>query len=339
MEYTTDAFDKMTADYARMNEASAFVVARLAREALGSAAGEPDMVAGFLAQRKSIPRSLHALATKAAIAALDVSSGLAPSTPSERAFLAQVQRVSPLGQIGGIRVDGNITAAVQIGNATASWSGEASAKPLTSLAISAAELRWLKLIAQAVMTQELADLSAPDALSLVQRSLISAAAAAEALALFDPTSAAIAGIRPASLTSGLTPITPSGDLAANVGQVLNALSNGEPSRPVVVVSFSTAVRMMSAVRDLRDVGVKVVISSAAGDNIIGIDTDGLLVSEGGIDIRRGTPDLEMSDTPTDPSTASTVMVSTWQRGLVALKVERWINWAARPGAVQMLTLA
>jgi hypothetical protein len=92
-------------------------------------------------------------------------------------------------------------------------------------------------------------------------------------------------------------------------------------------------------RDLRDLGVKVVISSAAGSKIIGVDADGLLVAQGGIGIQRGTPDLEMVDNPTSPPTSATVMTSLWQRDLVALRVERWVNWTVRSGAVATLTLA
>ena len=142
------------------------------------------------------------------------------------------------------------------------------------------------MIAQIVISEELADLSAPDALGIVRRALISATAAAEATTLLDSTITAIAGVRPASIINGVSPITPAGDFANNVGQVLNALSAGDPSRPVLVVSFRTAARMQAMLRDLRELGVKVVICSAAGNKIIGVDADGLLVSEGGIDIRR-----------------------------------------------------
>ena len=102
----------------------------------------------------------------------------------------------------------------------------------------------------------------------------SAAAAAEATALLDSTVTAIAGVRPASIINGLTPITPAGDFPANVAQVLNALSGGDPGRPTLIVSFGTALRMQAMLRDLREIGVKVVISSAAGNKIIGIDSDG-----------------------------------------------------------------
>jgi Phage capsid family len=332
-------FDKTTAAFARMNEADAFIVSALARESLGDVARDPDVLSVFLKSRKSIHRSLYPLVQqKAAVTAIDLSSGLAPSSPDARAFLEQVKRVSPLGQINPITVSGNITGTVQTGNATATWAGEQSSKPVTALSFSPAALRLLKLIAQIVTSEELADLSAPDALGIVRRALISATAAAEATKLFS-TDAAVAGVSPAGLLNGVSTITPAGDFANNVGQVLNALSGGDPSRPALVVSFQTAVRMQAMLRDLREIGVKVVISSAAGNKIIGIDADGLLVSEGGIDIRRGTPDLQMNDTPDSPPTASTVLISTWQRNLVALKVERWVNWTARAGAVATLTLA
>jgi hypothetical protein len=324
---------------ALQDQASAFVVAQLARQKLGALVYENDMLMDFLLRRKSIPRSIHPLVTKAAVAPIDLSSGLAPPSPLERAFLAQVDRVSPLGQIGGITVDASVVGTIQTGNATAYWAGEQTSKPVSSIAFSSAPLRPLKLISQIVMSEELAGLSMPRALPITQRALVSVQAAAEATASLDPTSTAIADVRPASLTAGLTPITPSGDFANNVGQVLAAISGGNPTRPVVVVSLQTAVRMQAALRDLASIGVRVVISSAAGNRIIGIDADGLLVVEGGAEIVKGTPDLQMSDSPDSPPTSATTLVSLWSRNLVALKTERWINWVARPGAVATLTLA
>ena len=136
----------------------------------------------------------------------------------------------------------------------------------------------------------------PDALGIVRRALISATAAAEATKLFS-TDAASAGISPAGFSTASRPSHRPAILRTTSAQVLNALSGGDPSRPVLVVSFGTAARMQAMLRDLRELGVKVVISSAAGNKIIGVDADGLLVSEGGIDIRAGTPDVQMNDAP------------------------------------------
>jgi hypothetical protein len=52
-------------------------------------------------------------------------------------------------------------------------------------------LRALKLVAQVAASRELVELSTPDALSIIQRSLITASAAALDVALLDPTSAAV----------------------------------------------------------------------------------------------------------------------------------------------------
>ena len=82
-----------------------------------------------------------------------------------------------------------------------------------------------------------------------------------------------------------------------------------------------------------------IIDAAAGAKIVGIDADGLLTSESGIEIQRGTPDSQLTDSPDSPPTSGTILTSTWQRDLVAIKVERLVNWTARSGAVATLTLA
>ena len=110
----TAAFDQLTKDFARSNEAAAFVASRLARHTLGGLEQDPDVMNTYLTTRKTIARSLYPLVTKAAITPVDLSSGLAPANPLAAAFLAQVDRVSPLGQIGGITISGNI---VEIGRA------------------------------------------------------------------------------------------------------------------------------------------------------------------------------------------------------------------------------
>jgi hypothetical protein len=55
-------------------------------------------------------------------------------------------------------------------------------------------------------------------------------------------------------------------------------------------------------------------------------------------LKIGQPDIQMNDSPDSPATASTVMVSTWQRDLTVVKLERWTNWAKRNDAVSYLTL-
>ena len=144
------------------------------------------------------------------------------------------------------------------------------------------------------MSNELADLSNPAALPIVTRALTSALAGALDAALFDPASAAVAGVKPASLTNGVTGVTPAGDYQNQVGQVLAGISGGAPTRPVLVVSLQSALRL-TALRDLESLGVKVLISPAAGNRLIAIDADGIAVTDGGVEIVKGQPDLHMND--------------------------------------------
>lgn len=342
MEYNSNEFDAMTVNYIQQKDARAFLIGRLAESHLGGLVHEPAAMQDFFAQRPGLHKSLLPIATKAAISAISTADGLAPASPTERAFLAQVQRASILSQLRGVHVRGHVAAAMQISNPTAAWAGEAATKPVSSMMFNSANLRPLKLVSQVVASEEVATLSTPDALSVLERSLLSVTAAAEAIAALDPTSAAITNVRPASLTSGLTPITPVGDLAANVGQVLAAISDGNPTKPVLIVSLQTAMRAASFLSQLKDAGITVVVNSAAGNRIIALDGDGLLIAEGGVDIRRGQPDLIMDSAPgavVQTAGAAPIPTSLWQANLFAVRVERWVAWVARPGAVGYLNLA
>ncbi|MNP44953.1 Phage capsid family protein [compost metagenome] len=68
-------------------------------------------------------------------------------------------------------------------------------------------------------------------------------------------------------------------------------------------------------------------------------SDIYVADEGGIDLSMSTEaSLQMDNEPDNPSTASTVMVSLWQRNLVGFRAERTINWARRrTSAVSYLT--
>jgi len=50
--------------------------------------------------------------------------------------------------------------------------------------------------------------------------------------------------------------------------------------------------------------------------------------------------LQMDSAPDSPNTASTVLVSLWQRNMVAIKAERFITWKkGRDAAVQYISNA
>jgi hypothetical protein len=276
----------------------------------------------------------HAVVThvKAAVSPLDAAtSGLAPTRPLVQAVLAAVDRISVLGQLGAIKVPvTNVGGAAQTVSASAYWVGEAVAKPVSALGFAALGLTPRKVVSQVVATDELLRRGL-DAVNLLERATVSPSAGALDVALLDPANAGIADVKPASLTNGLTGITPAGDFANNVGQVLNAISGGAPTRPVLVASLQSALRL-AAIPNIADY-VKVLVSPAASNNLIAIDADGIAYVDNGGDLQIGRPDIQMNDAPDSPSTAATVMVSAWQRNLTVVKLERFVNWAKRSDAV------
>jgi len=274
---------------------------------------------------------------KSAVGAIDTTSGLAPTRPLLAPLFAAIDKASVLGQLreaGAVKVPpSNAIGVTPTTNATAYWAGEGLAKPVSAAVLSALSLTLKKLISQVVLSEELLRV-ATETLNLIERMIVSATASALNSALLD--TAAVSTARPAGLLNGLTPLTPSGDLANQVGQVLGAISGGAPERPVLVVDLQTALRL-TALPGLRDY-VKVIVSPAAAGRLIAIDAAGVAFSDDGGRIEIGQPALEMSDTPANPTTSSTVLVATWQRNLAVIRVERFVSWTAR-NAVAFLTLA
>jgi hypothetical protein len=145
-------------------------------------------------------------------------------------------------------------------------------------------------------------------------------------------------VKPASLTNGVTPVVAEGEFQNQVGRVLAGISGGAPSKPTLILSLQSALRL-TALRDLESLGIRVIVSPAAEDRLIAIDADRAGAGDEGAEVRTGTPDIEMVDSTTNPPTASTVLVSTWQRNLQVVRVEHWVNWIKAADAVAYLTLA
>lgn len=330
--------DRLTAQLVDGNQRQACVVTALVKHKLGGLAqAEPRMLDEYLESRRiSAPVKLL---VKAAVTAADTTSGLAPSRPMVAAFIGAVDRRSVLGQLGAVKVPGtNAVGAVQTGSPTAYWVGEQVAKPLSALAFAAMSLTPRKVVADVPVADELLKFASADALWLIERSSVSAVASALDTARLDPTNAGTANVKPASLTNGLVAITPAGDFQNNAGQALAGISGGAPTRPVLIVSLQTALRL-TALRDLEAIGVRVLVSPAAGNRLIAVDADGIAYVDDGGAMQIGQPDIQMDDSPTTPSVAATVMVSTWQRNIKVIRGERWTNWAKRADAVAYLTLA
>jgi hypothetical protein len=321
------------------HQRQAFILSGLVKHILGPAAIEdPAMLSDFLRSR-GVSGAVTRL-VKAAVAPVDLASGLAAARPQASAFLAAVDRVAVLPRLGAVKVpDLNVAGATQTTSAAAYWVGEQVAKPLSALAYAAYSMRALKLAAQVAATSELMKIANADTLMLIERALVSATAAAMDDAFVDPANAGTANVKPASVTNNIAPIVGSGSLDNQIGQALNALSGGSPTRPTLVVSLQTALRL-TTLRDLEAVGVRVIVTPSAGNRLIGLDPDGIAYVGGDAELKIGEPDIEMVDNPAAyPGTSSTVLVSSWQRNQKVVRAERATNWKARPGAVSLINLS
>jgi HK97 family phage major capsid protein len=280
-------------------------------------------------------------------------------------FIELLRPATILGRMSGFRtVPFNIRIPRQTAGATAGWVGEGQPKPLSALAFDSITLGHYKIAVIVAITEELARFSNPSAESTVQRDMQDTIAQFMDQQFTDPAITAVAGVRPASITNGVTPIPSAGPTEANaqadIKAALTAMATAQipMSAPFWIMNPRTRINMSMMRFDpngnlvfpgLQNTpptleGIPVIESTAmalAGDplagNIILIDASQILMADDGeilLDSSREAT-LQMDSAPTLPQTG---LVSMWQTNMVALKAERFINYLRRrAGAVQIIT--
>lgn len=295
---------------------------------------------------------------------------------SEFAELLRPQTI--VGRIPGLRrVPFNIKVPRQTSGSSASWVGEGAPKPVSALAFDQITLGHTKLAGIVVLTDELVRFSNPSAEAIVRQDLIDTISYTMDRDFVDPANAGTTDVKPASITNGVTPITASGTdadalradakalfaafLAANLslsgavwimtetqalgiamltnalgqpefpGMVVNGVSGGTLFGLPVVLSENIPANAGSGSPITGD-GARIILAKA---NEIMLADDGQVM----LDASREAS-LQMDSAPTNPPTASTVMVSLWQMNMVGIRAERFINWKKRrTGAVQYIDAA
>jgi len=272
-----------------------------------------------------------------------------------------------VGRIQGLRrVPFNIKVPRQTSVASVSWVGEAAPKPLSAFALDTVTLGYYKIAGIVALTEEIIKFSSPAAEAMVRDELANAIVTLMDHDFIDPEKAAVAGISPASITNGVTPITPSGTngdaLRADLGALLQvyAAANMSVQGLVLVMTSQQAIRISLMRTPLGTTeftgmspsggaleGIPVITSEnivsqgspPTGSLIVAINAPEILLADDGavsVDMSREAS-LQMDSAPDSPPTASTIMVSLWQRNMVALRAERMINWMRRrDGAVQYI---
>jgi HK97 family phage major capsid protein len=274
-------------------------------------------------------------------------------------FIEFLRPQTIIGRIPGLRrVPFNVRIVGQTSGASASWVGQGANKPVTKFDVEATTLTWAKIAAIAVFSDELFRFSSPSAEGLIRDELSKAVIARMDTDFIDPTKAIAANVSPASITNGLVAGVPSGtDAAAVRADVATMLATflADNQSPVgaVWIMPNTLALQLSLMRNALGQpefsglgmlggtfeGLPVVTSqyaavgSPVSNLVILANAPEIFLSDDGgvsIDVSREAS-IEMSDDP-DASGESQTIVNMFQSNQIAIRAERYINWARRRAA-------
>lgn len=284
-------------------------------------------------------------------------------------FVEYLHPMTIIGRIDGLRrVPFKIKFPRQTGAAVAGWVGETKPKPATSLSFDSITLDLSKVAGIIPISMELMRFSSPSAETIIRDELAAAIVELVDNDFTDPDKTASANVSPASITNGVTPVSASGtDYAALKTDVKSVMANflaANITPDHVLMRQSTALALSLMETSLGNpqfpgltmnggvfMGMKAITSEnidytedspQEGTPLIFLRAaDIALADDGQAEIDVSTEaSIEMSTTPTDPVTSSTVLVSLWQQNLVGIRAERMINWVKRRNAaVQYISAA
>lgn len=239
------------------------------------------------------------------------------------------------------------------------WVGEGDAKPLTKFDFSRTTLDPLKVANIAVLTMEAIRDSSPSAEVIVRDQLVEALRSRLDVDFIDPNNSGTPNIKPASILNGGSAIVSTGTDEDSVRLDMRALfqkfidADNPPTSGVIVMSSTNALALSLMVNALGQTafpgismtggtffGLPVIVSEHVGSVVAIVNaSDIYLGDEGGFTVDMSDQaSLQMDSAPDNPSTASTIMVSLWQRNMVGFRAERTINWSRRrSSAVAYLT--
>ena len=260
------------------------------------------------------------------------------------------------------RIPFNVTIKESTLPGTGYWVGEGSAKPLTSFGFTSQTLTWNKVAAIAVLSEELIRFSTPSAEVLVRNLLAEALQARLDTDFIDPTKAAVTEVSPASILNGVTNTFASsavtsqeimGDLKALVGYFIAAKIPLDNLVWIMRQSMSTALSMQVSTlgdKDFPDmtptggtlIGFPVIASQFVPLGIAALvaANEIYLADDGGFNVTASreaslqmdnAPTMVVGDTSSPSQPVGVSVVSMFQTNSVAIRSERFINWARRRG--------
>ncbi|MGW8276078.1 phage major capsid protein [Xanthomonas axonopodis] len=305
---------------------------------------------------------------KAAVAAGNTTD------PSWAGSLVQYQNLSTefvdflrprtiIGQLGQGNVPGlrrvpfNVRIPGKTAKGRAQWVGEGYRKPVTKSGYDAAELKWAKIAGISVITEELARFADPSIQTLVRDDLSDAVIERmdEDFVDIDKAAGTGAGLSPASITNGVTPIVATGDPDTDIAALWETADDTNlPVQSAVYITDSATARVLATRKNAlgnREYpgvtmtggnidGVPLVVSNyvATGTFILAFTSEIYLADDGvvTIDISREATIIMDDDATATPTIAQ--IQSMFQTNQLAIRAERYVNWKKRrPQAVALLT--
>jgi len=254
----------------------------------------------------------------------------------------------------------------------ANWVGQGAPAPLTRPTYSTVvTLSRLKVVALAVVSEDLVKSSAPGAEATLSKDFIDAAVACSDLGFIDPASGAVAGVWPASVTNGAPSFAASGTSLAQIdgdlGRLMDSLiSRGSTLQYAYWILDPLALSFLARVRgsggNLAYPGLSMTtggtllslpvivsgttpnVGSPQSSSISLIDSSRIWIAkdpEMAFDVSRAAA-VQMLDNPTNDSQVPTptTQVSMFQTGSAALRGTRFMNWrVAEAGCAAVLNNA
>lgn len=285
-------------------------------------------------------------------------------------FIEYLRPLTILGKFGDGRVPSlrsvpfGIPLLGQTSGGNGYWVGEGKAKPLTKFDTETKKLEPLKVANIAVITNEMLLRASIAADTWIRDQLVKALSARLDTDFVNPAKAAVAGVSPASITNGVTPIVSSGNdaeaIRADAAAVLDAYvdGNNDLTAGVWIMGAKIASRLAMLQKPLGQgsefpgltlrggefLGFPAIVSNyVPAETVVFLNADDVYFGdEGGFEVKMSTEaSLEMLDNPVGDSVAPTgaaSMVSMFQTNSTAFLAERHLNWMKRrANAVQLLT--
>jgi HK97 family phage major capsid protein len=273
-------------------------------------------------------------------------------------FLELVDAGSIIGKLPGLRrVPANTPYVAVTSGPTAYWRGQSKGVPCSTLGLTPGTLSPLSLGALIVVSNTLLESNDPKAEALIRDAMVKAIRHASDFSFVDQSNAGVPGVEPPSITNGVSGLTSTGDLAGDIGLLLEGFG-GDLQTSAWIMSPSVAAQIVLStggvglgadlgLRGGQLLGLPAIVSSSSehtssGGDLVLVDAARVVLIDEGINVvKSNVATVEMSTLPTGatdtPVAMSQKMVSLYQDDATAFLATRRINWVAAAGAVAVVS--